>query len=75
MEQPDDEPDDAPARCRGGPLRVRPLVSHDEARERQRDIQCVLAVVIDGVDAEIAGDLAGEQPLEVLESRGKRAET
>jgi len=34
----------------------------------------VLAIVVDGIDAEIAGDLTREQALEVLEGLGEGAE-
>ena len=43
------------------------LVADQQARERQGDVERVLAVVVDGVDAVEALDLAGEQPLEVPE--------
>ena len=46
----------------------------DEARQRKRNIQCVLTVMVHSVHAEIARDLAGEQPLEMLERRSERVE-
>ena len=43
------------------------LVPDQQPCERQRYVEGVLAVVVDGVDAVEARHLAGKQPLEVLE--------
>src|SRR4029077_11219121 len=50
------------------------LVADQEARERERYIEAVLAIVIDGVDTMKAADLPGEQPLEVREGALQRLE-
>ena len=67
MKQTDDEPDNRTLTAQAQVLRLHLLVPHNEARERERYVQCVLAIVIDGVDAEIAGNFAREKLLEVLE--------
>ena len=41
--------------------------AHHEPRHRQRDIQCVLGVVIERVDAFIVGGATGEEFLEAPE--------
>src|SRR4029077_10879279 len=50
------------------------LVADQKARERERYVEAVLAIVVDGVDAMKAVDLAGEQPLEVREGALQRLE-
>ena len=47
-----------------------PLVTDDEPRECESDVQRVLAIVINGVDAEIARDFAREQALEAARHDG-----
>ncbi len=74
VEQPDDESDDRSIAAEPRGFGLRALVPHDEACQRERDVQGVLPVVIYGVHAEIAGDFAGEQPLEMLERRMQRVE-
>jgi hypothetical protein len=44
------------------------LVAGDQARERQGHIERVLAVVVGGLHAVIAADIAGKQPLEIGEA-------
>src|SRR3954454_11167498 len=44
-----------------------PFVSYEQARKRQRDIERVLSIVVDGVDAQITGHFPGEQSFEMLE--------
>src|SRR6185436_12891781 len=44
------------------------LVTHQHPRERESDVERVLAIVVDGVDAEIAGEFAGKHGFEMLES-------
>ena len=57
--------------ARSPPRRVRglglALVAGHQPRQREGDVEGVLAVVVDGVDAVEAIDFAGEQPLEVGE--------
>ena len=53
-------------------VRVAALVAGEEARHREHDVLRMLQVVVDGVDAEVAGRLAGEQALEILERRLER---
>src|SRR6184192_517536 len=48
------------------------LVADQQPRERERDVERVLAIVIDGIDAVITGDEARKQPLEVLEGARER---
>ena len=50
-------------------LRLRHLqfVADDEPRGGERDVERVLLVVVDGVDAEVAGHAAGEHAFEVAE--------
>src|SRR5205823_1907174 len=48
------------------------LVADQQPRERERDVERVLAIVIDGIDAVITGDAARKQPLEVLEGARER---
>ncbi len=43
------------------------LVAGDQPRGGERDVQRVLLVVVDGVDAEVAGHAAREHALEVAE--------
>jgi hypothetical protein len=46
---------------------VRAVVADDQARDGKRAVERVLQVVVDGVAAVVAGELAVEQPLEVAE--------
>jgi hypothetical protein len=57
-------------------LRVRDLhfMTDDEPRRGERDVQRVLLVVIDGVDAEVPGHAPGEHALEVAEHVGESGE-
>ena len=57
-------------------LRVRnlQLVADDQARRGERDVERVLLVVIDGVDAEVPRHAAGEHALEVAEHVGESRE-
>ncbi len=55
-------------------LIVLPLVSDEQARERERDVERVLSIVIDGIDAQVAGHFAGEESLEMLERLVERLE-
>ena len=48
------------------------LVADDEACERECDVEGVLAVVIDGIDAEVAGHETGEQLFEMIEGVPQR---
>ena len=48
------------------------LVADQQAREREGDVEGVLAIVVDGVDAVKAVDLACEQPLEMREGALQR---
>ena len=50
------------------------LVPDDQARGRERDVERVLLVVVDGVDAEVPGHAAGEHALEVAEHVGEGGE-
>jgi hypothetical protein len=44
-----------------------PLVTHEQARHRQGDIERVLAVVIDRIDAGVTGHAARKQRVEIAE--------
>ncbi|MEJ1964178.1 MAG: hypothetical protein WDO56_22580 [Gammaproteobacteria bacterium] len=50
------------------------FVTHEHAGERQRDVERVLAVVIDRVDTEIPRKAAREHFVEMLERAGQLAE-
>ena len=47
--------------------RVRAIVAREQPRHRERVVERMLQVVVDGVAAEVAGKLAREQPLEIGE--------
>ena len=72
VKQPGDEADHGARAAQAGRLVLLPLVAHDQAREREGDVERVLPVVVHGVDAVESGHLAGEQPLEVLEGARQR---
>src|SRR5581483_7960315 len=74
MEEANDEPDDGTLTTEAKILRLRALMPHDEACERQCDVQSVLTVVVDRVDAEIARDFASEQLFEMRECFFDRSE-
>ena len=57
----------ARARRRARAVRVAPLVTGHEPRHREHDVLRMLQVVVDGIDAEVAGRLPGEEPLEIRE--------
>ena len=50
-------------------------MADDQSRGRERDVERVLLIVIDGVDAVIAGHAAGEHSFEVAEHAGERGES
>src|SRR6185437_6699558 len=72
VEQTNDQAHQRALPSQAGFLARLALESNDQARQSQRDVQRVLAVVIDGIDAEVARNLAGEQALEMLESQAQR---
>ena len=48
-------------------VRVALLVAGQEPRHREHDVLRMLQVVVDGIDAEVAGRLPGEEALEIPE--------
>jgi hypothetical protein len=48
---------------------VRAVVAHDQPRNGERAVERVLQIVIDGVAAVVAGELAVEETLEIAERR------
>jgi hypothetical protein len=50
------------------------VVARDQPRRRERDVERVLLIVVDGVDAEVAGHAAREHALEVAEDVGEGGE-
>ena len=67
-----DDADDRAFRAQALLQRLLPLIAYDQARERERDVEGVLAVVIDGIDAEVAGHEPREQLFKVVESMLQR---
>src|SRR6201999_1930328 len=49
-------------------LIVLPFVSDEQARERESNVERVLSIVIDGVDAQVAGHVTGKEAFKILES-------
>ena len=49
-------------------------MADDEARRGERDVERVLLVVVDGVDAEVPGHAPGEHAFEVAEHVGEGGE-
>ena len=74
VKQPGDQPHGGAGAAEAAALFLLPLVTDDEPGERQRYVERVLTVVIDGVDPVITGHLAAEQPLEVRERTAQRIE-
>src|SRR6266478_674175 len=72
VKQPGHEADHGARAAQAGRLFLLALVTHDQARERQGDVERVLPVVVHRVDAVESGHLAGEQPFEVLEGATQR---
>ncbi len=48
------------------------LITNDESCERQRDIECVLAIVVNRIDAVVSRDLSSEHAFEMLERNRER---
>ena len=67
VEQRGDDAEDGALRAETLVGEVRAVVADDQARDGERAVERVLQVVIDGVAAVVAGELAVEQPLEVAE--------
>ena len=74
MEQPGEDADGGARGAQALGRILLALVADQQARERERYVEGVLAIVIDGVDAVKAADLAREQPLEVREGALQRLE-
>ena len=74
MEQPDDQAGRGTLGAQPiGGLRGAIMPGH-QPRQRQGHIQGVLPVVVDGIDAEVAGDFSGEHALKLIERAGNRFE-
>src|SRR6186713_2783564 len=75
VEQSGDQTEHGPVTAQSGSLvLLLLLVSNEQARKSERDIERVLSVVINRVDAQITGYVTGEETLEMLKGRVERLE-
>ncbi len=74
VEQSNDDSDNGALATQSRVLTGLPLEPDDQPCQCQRDVERVLAVVVDRVDAVIARDIAREQPFEMLEGEPQRIE-
>src|ERR1700730_6268283 len=74
MKQTGEQSEQGAVAAEAGLLIMLPLVTDEQARESQGDIERMLSIVIDGIDTHVAWDITGEEPLEVLKGILQRLE-